>query len=527
MGAGVILSVTDARRTMTVAVSEPVAGERPEGATCGRSSARRLRVPERRGLESFAATDQAVDISRHPLVERALRSRRYQFALILPNQIIFWLVIFVGIFGTLTPARNFATAITWYVWFCAVFVMMVGIGRGWCAMCPFGGFAEWIQRRTLWARTTKALGLGRRLPDSWAGHGLLLSTLVFVAITWLEEFYNIAGPGTPIYTSYLVIGIVGSAVLVFLLFERRTFCRYLCPLTALIGTVGAMGPVAGFRTRDREICLTCPTKDCMRGGAEGFGCPWYTWPGSADSNLMCGLCSECYKACPYDNVGLYLQKPLTSVVAPLRRRFDVALSVAILAGLPLYQEFNATSAFGPIDGWLNRALGVPHYPNPVDFAVGVGGVALLIAAAAALLRLLFARRSPATGARTSSWRAWFVPLGYALIPVVGADFLARQLPKFFHGAKEIVPAIVGPFGVRTSDHTFGTPLLSDSGIVAVQVAVVALGLAAALWAAWRISRRDLSSLTNRPRLLRAALGLPPAIFGAAAIAMYLLINAAD
>ncbi len=513
---------------MAVAVSEqPAAGERPEGATCGLSNARRLRGPQRRGLELFAATDPSVDISRNRFVERALRSRRYQFALILPNQIIFWLVIFVGIFGTLTPERNFGTAITWYIWFCAVFVMMVGIGRGWCAMCPFGGFAEWIQRRTFWARTTQSLGLGWRLPDSWAGHGLLISTVIFVAITWLEEYFNIAGPGTPIYTSYLVIGIVSSAVLVFLLFERRTFCRYLCPLTSLIGTIGAMGPVAGFRTRDRERCLSCPTKDCMRGGEDGFGCPWYTWPGSADSNLMCGLCSECYKACPYDNVGLYVQKPLTSVVAPVRRRWDVALSVAILAGLPLYQEFNATTAFGPIDGWLNGKLGVPHYPNPVGFIVGIGLVALAIAGAAAVLRFAFARRSPATGARASSWRLWFVPLTYALIPVVGADFLARQLPKFFHGAPRIVPAVLGPFGIHTSEHTFGAPLLSDGGIVAVQVAVVALGLLAALWAAWRISRRDLSSLTNRPRLLRAAFGVPPAMLGAAAIAMYLLINAAD
>jgi 4Fe-4S binding protein len=513
---------------MAVAVSEqPAASERPESATCGLSSARRLRDPQRRGLELFAATDPGVDISRHPLVERALRSRRYQFALILPNQIIFWLVIFAGIFGTLTPERNFGTAITWYIWFCAVFVMMVGIGRGWCAMCPFGGFAEWIQRRTLWARTTKTLGLGWRLPDAWAGHGLVISTVIFVAITWLEEYFNIAGPGTPIYTSYLVIGIVSFALLVFLLFERRTFCRYLCPLTSLIGTIGAMGPVAGFRTRDRERCLTCPTKDCMRGGVDGFGCPWYTWPGSADSNLMCGLCSECYKACPYDNVGLYVQKPLTSVIAPVRRRWDVALSVAILAGLPLFQEFNATSVYAPIDDWLNGKLGVPHYPNPVDFVVGVGLVALAIGGAAALLRLLFARRSPATRARTSPWRSWFVPLSYALIPVVGAAFLARQLPKFFHGAPKIVPAVLGPFGIHTSEHTFGAPLLSDGAIVAVQVAVVALGLLAALWVAWRISRRDLSSLTNRPRLLRAAFGVPPVLFGAASIAMYVLINAAD
>jgi NosR/NirI family nitrous oxide reductase transcriptional regulator len=505
------------------------AGERPEGVTTGRSNARRLRAPQRQGLERFAATDPdpGTDISRNPLVAKVLRSRLYQFALIVPNQIIFWLVIVVGIFGTLNPARNFGTAITWYVWFFAVFLMMVAVGRAWCAMCPFGGFAEWLQRRTLWGRTTKSLGLGWKLPESWAGHGLLISTAVFVGLTWIEEYFNIAGPGAPIATSYMVLGIVSSAVLIFLLFERRTFCRYICPLSSLIGTVGAMGSVAGFRTRDRERCLTCATKDCMRGGTEGYGCPWYNWPGSADSNLMCGLCSECYKACPHDNVGLYVQKPGTSIVSRLRRRPDVAWSVAILSGLPIYQQFNALGLFGTIDDWLNAKTGFPHYPNPIDFIAGVALVALAIAGAATALRFVFARRAKLSNVLASSWHAWFVPLAYSLIPVMGADFLARQLPKFLHYAPRMVPAVAGPFGIHTSPGFFELHLLSDSGIVATQVAVVAIGMLAALAAAWRISRNEIEPLSDHPALLRVAVSLPAIVFGAGAIVMYVLMKAAD
>jgi NosR/NirI family nitrous oxide reductase transcriptional regulator len=502
-------------------------GERPEAATCGRSTARRLRPAKDRGLERFAATDPSIDIARNPRVAKFLRHRRYQFKLILPNQIIFWLVITSGFIGTADPGRNFGTAITWYVWFCAVFVMMVVVGRAWCAMCPFGGLAEWIQRKTFWQRTQKALGLGWKLPESWAGHGLLTSTGVFVLLTWLEEYFNIAGPGKPIATSLMVLGIVGSAVLVFLLFERRTFCRYICPLSSLIGTVGAMGTVAGFRTRDRDVCLKCPTKDCMRGGENGYGCPWYTWPGSADSNLLCGLCSECYKACPQDNVGLFVQKPLTSVIAPVRRRWDVALSVAILISLPIYQQFNATGPFTKIDDWLNGKLGFPHYPNPVDFLASIAIGVAAIAGAAWLLRFALAHRVPRTRKLASSWKAWFMPVAYSLIPVGGADFLARQLPKFFHYASHMVAAVAGPFGIHTSNKIYNHPWLSDPHIVLVQVGVVALGLVAALYAAWRISGRDLVPLSKHPKLLRLATALPAVIYGAAAIWMYTLISAAD
>ena len=274
----------------------------------------RLRSTDHTGLaERFGPSDPepGLELTRDPRVARLLRNRKFQFLLILPNQIVFWTVIFVGIAGTAIPGLNFGAAITWYIWFCLVFVMMVVVGRAWCAMCPFGGFAEWVQRRTFWRRTQKALGLGRKFPEPLARLGFLIPVASFLLLTWIEEFFNIAAPGNPADTSWMVVGIVSSALLFFLVFERRTFCRYVCPLSTLIGTVGSMGSVAGFRTKDRDVCLSCSTKSCMRGGDDGYGCPWYTWPGSADSNLSCGLCTECFKACPEGNVGLFLQRPLT------------------------------------------------------------------------------------------------------------------------------------------------------------------------------------------------------------------------
>src|ERR1019366_1933255 len=283
----------------------------------------------------------------------------------------------------------------------------------------------------------KPFSLGRRFPEPLARLGFILPVGSFLLLTWIEEYFNIAGPGNPALTSFMVIGIVATALIFFLVFERRTFCRYICPLTSLIGTVGSMGSVAGFRTRDREVCLTCKTKDCMRGGTDGFGCPWYTWPGSADSNLYCRLCSECYKSCPEDNVGLFLQKPLTSVVAPRRRRADVAWAIALLWGLVVYQQINATNVFASLDNWLNRQLHFPHYPNPISYLGGIGLLALATAGVARGIGALLARRDveldrPGSFAdKSSRFRAFFVPIAYGLIPVVGADYFARQLPKFF------------------------------------------------------------------------------------------------
>jgi hypothetical protein len=332
----------------------------------------------------------------------------------------------------------------------------------------------------------------------------------------------------------MVIGIVASALTFFLVFERRTFCRYICPLTSLIGTVGSMGSVAGFRTRDRDVCVSCKTKDCMRGGDDGFGCPWYTWPASSDSNLYCGLCTECYKSCPEDNIGLFLQKPLTSVVAPRRRRADVAWAVAILWGLVLYQQVNALSWYGTFDGWLNSHLHFPHYPDPVGYLGGIcvlagvtAGVAWGIGALSARRDLDFAR--PGSFAdKGSRFRAFFVPIAYGLIPVVGADYFARQLPKFFQYSPRVIPSVMHLFGhAGVNSSLYNARILSDPRIIVVQVAVVALGTIGALWATLRITNRELVGVSRNAAVVRCTTLALVAACGTVAAVLYVAMQAAD
>ena len=514
--------------------------ERPEAETVGTSPARRLGEVQRDGArEHFQPTDCRVDLLRLPVIgeplTRVVKKRRFQFAAILPNQIIFWLVIVTGLVGAALPYQNFSTVITWFVWFCVVFLLMVGVGRAWCVMCPFGGAAEWLQRRSLWRRHPVSIGLHRTWPERWSRFGLLPSLGVFLLLTWAEEFFNIAGPGKPIFTGVMVLFIIGLAVTTFLVFDRRSFCRYLCPLSCLIGSVGATGMVAGMRTRDRERCLTCPTKDCMRGSERGYPCPWYEWPGSATSNLMCGLCTECVKNCPYDNVGIYVQKPLTSVFAPLRRRWDVAAIVVVLFGLVVFQQLNALPFYAPLDRALNSFTHFPGYPNPLDYLGFIVVVSGAVVACIAGLRAVFARRS-ASGAPTAAasrhFGAWFVPLAYALIPLMAVDYLARQLPKFWLDSPKLIAAISNPFGLGWN--LFGTAhlriaqahILGTQGVIDSQVALVGIGTLGAVYAASRIVTRDLAPLTRHPRALAAATGAVMTILGAAVAVLYVAMRAA-
>jgi NosR/NirI family transcriptional regulator, nitrous oxide reductase regulator len=514
--------------------------ERPEAETVGSSPARRLTVARREGFERhFRPTDPRIDLLRLPLVgrplNRAVKSRPFQFALILPNQIVFWLVIATGLIGAAVPQRNFSTVITWYLWFCVVFVLMVGVGRAWCMMCPFGGAAEWVQRRTFWQRHPISIGLHRKWPASWSRYGMLPSLGVFLALTWAEEFLNIAGPGRPLFTGLMVVFIISFAVGTFLVFDRRTFCRYLCPLTVLIGSVGSTGMVAGLRTRDRELCLRCPTKDCMRGSERGYPCPWYEWPGSATSNLMCGLCTECVKNCPYDNVGLFVQPPLTSVVAPVRRRLDVALAVLVLFGLVVFQQVNTLGFYGPLDNGLNNLTHFASYPNPIDFVSIIAAVTGLFALYVWALRAGFGRRRSkpdSTNGVGPGFTAWLMPIAYGVIPLMAVDYLARQLPKFWLDLPKLIASVSDPFGFGWN--LFGTAhaaiagaqILSPEGVIVSQVVLVGLGTLGAVYATVRIVGRDLRKLTGHPRALAAMSALVMALSGAALGVLYVAMGAA-
>jgi hypothetical protein len=131
--------------------------------------------------------------------------------------------------------------------------------------------------------------------------------------------------------------------------------------------------------------------------------------------------------------------------------------------------------------------------------------------------------------RTSKFRAYFLPISYGLIPVVGADYFARQLPKFFQYSPRVIPSVQRMFGVTSAVHSslFNLRILTDPRIVLAQVAVIALGTAGGLWATWRITGRELVSISRGKVGIRAAsLGLV-LLCGLAAAVLYVLINAAD
>ena len=479
------------------------------------------------------------DLTRIPVLAWWLRRRSWQFQLILPNQILFWLVIAVGFYGVATFDDNFATTITWFVWFSLVFLLILATGRGWCAVCPFGGLAEWIQRGRPWhgrVAAGRGPGLHRPVPRWLANHGYVTTAVMFGVLTWIEEYYQVADDSSPQRTSWTVIGIILFALVVFLAYERRAFCRYLCPLGGLIGVLGAGAPLSGFRSRDRAVCRACTTKECLRGSDGAYGCPWSTWPGSNETNINCGLCGECFRSCSTGNVGLYVEPPLVALTRPLGRRADVAWTAVLLAGIMVHQHLHETAWWEGLDGTVNGWTGLPHGPDPLLYVVLTAGYVLVLLLPVWLAQHLFHRRPPgglpdrgtSFTYRLTPFRAYLVPAWYAVVPLLGCDFLAVQLLGFMQDSPKVIPAAGRLVGLGADGRDGGSPLasrelLGTDAVVRLQMALLLLGALASAAVYWRTAAVELAPISRSPRLVQVG-GAGLMLLGGVALAWYYAVT---
>ncbi|MBI3950833.1 MAG: 4Fe-4S binding protein, partial [Acidobacteria bacterium] len=96
-----------------------------------------------------------------PWLKRLVRWRSFQFVVILPNLLLFYLFILAGLFGSPIGNRNIIIVFVWILWWFVLITALVPFGsRLWCTMCPLPFFGDWVQRRALVrVRTGKTVGL--------------------------------------------------------------------------------------------------------------------------------------------------------------------------------------------------------------------------------------------------------------------------------------------------------------------------------------------------------------------------------
>jgi len=249
----------------------------------------------------------SVDLNqRIKLIDKLLKWRPLQFVGTLPVLAGFTLVVMAGLFGTKVAGRNIATMLTWAVWISMLTIFLVPLfGRIWCMICPLPVLGEYLQRgATMQVRAGKGgnpgnhfFGLGRRWPKAFRGPWLRL--LIFLGLgTFIASL-----AGQPHWTALTLLTLAAASILISLVWELRAFCRYVCPIASYISTYSVAGRLM-VRKRNAQICRNCKKRSCLTGNDKGWACPYGLCVAGIDRNVDCGICTECFKSCPYDNVSL-------------------------------------------------------------------------------------------------------------------------------------------------------------------------------------------------------------------------------
>jgi hypothetical protein len=267
-----------------------------------------------------------IELTRNPFIKTALMSRYPQLAVLMVMLVGYIFAILAGLVGTPVGSHNFSIVFVWIAWWAILILVAVPFfGRGWCAVCPIPLPGEWLQRGAVLAPPDKKpKWLNRRWPRAF--RNIWLQNISFLLLALFSSVLLT----TPNITGIVLAAMLFAAIGLSIVFERRSFCRYLCPVGGFIGLYSQTAPLE-LRIKDKQVCATCVGKPCYNGSAAGYGCPWDVFPGGLTKNTYCGLCMECIRTCPFDNIAVNA-RPFSADLARPSARMDEAFKAFIMLG---------------------------------------------------------------------------------------------------------------------------------------------------------------------------------------------------
>jgi transcriptional regulator with AAA-type ATPase domain/NAD-dependent dihydropyrimidine dehydrogenase PreA subunit len=421
-------------------------------------------------------------LNSYPQLRRFLRSPwwpdRLNYGITLS---LFAVVVAMLWWGPQQRQSNVALTVFWAGWWPLVLLSFPLVGRLWCAVCPFMIYGEVTQALSQRLFPGRLKPWPRQAAERWGGW--FLFGLFALILIW-EEVWHLEN--TAYLSACLLMLITAGAMIFSALFERRFWCRYLCPIGGMNGLFAKLS-ITELRAQQGTCSAECTTYQCYKGGLakgegqETAGCPLYSHPAQLEDNRDCVLCMTCLKACPHRSVEVNLRPPGIELwTSHQPRSYEVALMFLLLGAVYLHRlpEIQQRLRIDlPLDPWPQHSL----------VAALVLGLPALLPLSIEGGRWLRRRLSAAPITKT------FVKLAYGYLPLVWAANLAHFLRLGLFEGGRILPLSLATFGVSGAN----LPVwVAHPAVVAfLQGVTVLLGIALSGWLTHKIARQ------SRPQLL--------------------------
>jgi len=230
---------------------------------------------------------------------------------------------------------NFASLFVWSLWWPLIILSAVFFGRVWCQVCPM----------ELVTSLSSKIGLKRKVPYVFKS-GWIIS--IFYTAVLIVIIHTLWAHRYPRRMALYLILLFGLTMILGLIFEKRAFCNYVCPVGHLLGLYALCSPLE-WRAIDPSVCKECRTKDCIAPKnyytLKRRSCTSNLYPAAIQDNRRCLLCTQCLKVCPYGNLRLSLRKPMADFFRTIKLSDAEIFFVFVVSGFvihEIYVEWAAT-----------------------------------------------------------------------------------------------------------------------------------------------------------------------------------------
>ena len=454
------------------------------------------------------------DLLRVPLLGRLLRWHHARTLLQIPLLLISVVMILHGLFGPTLAPKNLATTLGWVHFRGALVLILLCAGNFFCLSCPFMLVREAARRLFKPQRNWP-----RMLRNKWLSAGLFVTTL------FVYELFDLWS--SPWWTAWLIIAYFGGALVVDGVFKHASFCKFVCPIGQFNFVASTLSPLE-VKVRDQDVCVSCRTKDCIRGRREPAsdlvviqrGCELALFQPRKVGNMDCTFCLDCVYACPHENVGILARVPATELmIDPMRsgvgyfsRRKDMAALVIVFTFGALLNAFGMVSPIVALESWLGGVLHVSH-EAPV---LGVIFVLLLIIEPILLLGVA-AWLTQVWGGAQRAVLPLVVRYSYTLVPLGFGVWLAHYSFHFLTGLFTFIPvtqsAVASLGWAALGEPYWRLTGLPQGAVHAMEFGFLGLGLVGSLLVGYHLAREE--SASHRMRIFGVWAGLSVILWVAA------------
>ncbi len=391
--------------------------------------------------------------------------------------------VFFLFFGPSDPQSNIGLTLGWYIGWPLMFFSFFFLARTWCSVCSLAVPGTLLQNIV---KPTRKTPLIIKNYSGW------IMAVLCILVFWIEivwDAYN-----NPFLTGGIILIITLGSILFSVLFSRRSWCRYLCPLGA-VNAIFSMPSVVELRS-NRHVCLNrCGSHSCFAGDGDISGCPMFRHPYLVDNNRDCIMCAKCIKSCDNSSIQLNLRlapEELWALETP--RRADSFLIVSMGA---IFFPFALQNKFSQLVEWLVTFAGNVGLALPEHLVGSIYFFTLIL-----IFQLGYYLMVTVQSLYAGIDKKLLLPLfGYGVIPLILGGYMALHLEFFVSGAGRILPNVEELFGSSPSYDNLR--LISVDSTHVLQILTVLGGFLASLYATYRVTERALvgETLTSKPLVI--------------------------